>query len=360
MTLHKQKIRRLIHSLAMSWIIWVLAALLFGLVRVWGVEDLPAIQRLSPFVPWAFLLEMLIFGTTIGVPFGILDFFLSQEKIHRLPYWKLIAIKSGAQIVLSVFSVVVLVIVNNHYRHTDLGILHFIFSPSTYLWLVFSGIISLFIYFLQVVRSKFGEKMMINILLGKYHYPRVESRIFMFLDMRSSTTHAESLGHIRFSSLLQHCFRDLTSAIILHDVEIYQYVGDEAILTWKVADGLRNENCLRTYFHFIQFLEKKRGYYEKKYGFLPFFKAGVHLGDVTVSEVGVVKREIAYHSDVLNTAARIQGKCNEFDAGLLVSEKLKDMLSVLHDISFEQIGGISLRGKHLPVNIYKAVLLQSR
>jgi adenylate cyclase len=54
----------------------------------------------------------------------------------------------------------------------------------------------------------------------------------------------------------------------------------------------------------------------------------VHLGDVTVSEVGVIKREIAYHSDVLNTAARIQGKCNEFEAGLLVSEELKDNLEI--------------------------------
>jgi adenylate cyclase len=93
-----------------------------------------------------------------------------------------------------------------------------------------------------------------------------------------------------------------------------------------------------------------------KYGFVPFFKAGVHLGDVTVSEVGIVKREIAYHSDVLNTAARIQGKCNEFEAELLISEALKDKLEKQLFFNFTLIGGISLKGKHQLVNIYKVNL----
>lgn len=49
----------------------------------------------------------------------------------------------------------------------------------------------------------------------------------------------------------------------------------------------------------------------------PEFKAGLSLGLVTVAEVGELKTEFAYHGDVLNTAARIEGYCIEFNKPLL-------------------------------------------
>jgi adenylate cyclase len=53
---------------------------------------------------------------------------------------------------------------------------------------------------------------------------------------------------------------------------------------------------------------------------VPEFKAGVNAGVVTVAEIGDLKREIAYHGDVVNTAARLRSACNEFDKQLLASE----------------------------------------
>jgi adenylate cyclase len=46
--------------------------------------------------------------------------------------------------------------------------------------------------------------------------------------------------------------------------------------------------------------------------------------------VGEIRKELAYHGDVLNTAARIQGKCNEFKKRLLVSEPMKAVLEKQH------------------------------
>ena len=356
MTLRMRKFYDLINTLGMSWIIWVFACTLFGLIRVWGVEDLPALERVVPFNPPEFSIEMILFGTAMGIPFGILDFFLNASKIHRLSYWKIITIKTLSQMVLAIFSLAVLVVVNNHLRQIKLSIFHYIFSKSAILWIIYTSIVSFLIYFLQVVKSKFGARVMVNLILGKYHNPRVETRIFMFLDMKDSTTHGENLGHIKFSSLIQDCFSYLTSAIVQHKVEVYQYVGDEAILTWQLNDGFEHANCLKVYYGFMDTLNKKKTYYENKYGIVPYFKAGVHLGDVTVSEVGVIKREIAYHSDVLNTAARIQSKCNELESGLLISEDLKDKVEDKQLFDFEHIGGISLKGKQHPVNIYKVTL----
>jgi len=349
----RRKFHRFVSKLGWSIVIWVLAAFIFGFIRVWGVETLPAFERVIPLDMPFLLLQLSVLGLSIGVPFGIMDSLLDSDTIRHWTYWKIILIKSLAQIMLAMFALWMLVLSNNRVDEGELSLMSFIFSETSLLWIIDTAIVSFFIYFLQVVKSKIGNRVLINLILGKYHSPRMETRIFMFLDMKDSTTHAENLGHVQFSSLIQDSMKDLTKAIIEHKVEIYQYVGDEAVLTWGLRQGFENLNCLQVYYTFRNTLNSKKEYYENKYGFVPFFKAGVHLGDVTVSEVGVIKREIAYHSDVLNTAARIQGKCNEFEAELLASEELKDHFGDQKFFQFQHMGGISLKGKQQLVNIFK-------
>ena len=336
-----------------SIIIWVLAALFFGLLRGWGVESLPAYERVEPFVLTSFLFQLMILGLAIGIPFGIIDFLLDASWIRNQPYWKIILVKSTVQMVIAIFSISMLVFVHNRLFSSEINAFEFIFSKTSLLWVIYTLIFSFLIYFLEVVKTKIGSRVLLNLIMGKYHNPRVETRVFMFLDMKDSTTHAENLGHIKFSSLIQDSINDLTNAIIEHRVEVYQYVGDEAVLTWNLREAFQNANCLQAFYTFRQTLRNKKEHYENTYGFMPFFKAGVHLGEVTVSEVGVIKREIAYHSDVLNTAARIQGQCNEFKSELLISEELKDNFNNLPYFIFKHIGGIALKGKQQLVNIYQ-------
>ena len=67
---------------------------------------------------------------------------------------------------------------------------------------------------------------------------------------------AEELGHIQFSRLIQDCFTDL-SVVRDYKVDIYQYVGDEAVLSWSIANGLENFNCIKAYFEVENLLEKR-------------------------------------------------------------------------------------------------------
>jgi len=351
----KRKFRLILSKMSWSLLIWLLASYLFGFIRVWGNESLPVFERVVPMNLPLLMLQLFVMGITVGIPFGIMDNLLDANWIRIRSYWKIILVKTLIQFVLAIFSLYVLVVVSNQMRELQLEISQFIFSETSILWVIYSFIVSFLIYFLQVVKWKIGGRVLFNLLVGKYHNPRIETRIFMFLDMKDSTTHGENLGHIKFSSLIQDSLNDLTKAIIEHKVEVYQYVGDEAILTWGLTEGFENANCLQVYYTFQTTLKARKEYFENKYGFVPFFKAGVHLGEVTVSEVGIIKREIAYHSDVLNTAARIQGKCNDFEAELLVSEDLKNHLEPQKYFDFQHIGGISLKGKQKPVNIYKAI-----
>ena len=174
----------------------------------------------------------------------------------------------------------------------------------------------------------------------------------MFMDLKSSTTLAERLGHIKYSQLIQDCYYDLTDIVLAYEAKIYQYVGDEVVLSWDVDKGINHQNCLKMFFAYDSLLQSKSGYYQKKYEVVPEFKAGLNLGPVTVAEVGEIKKELAYHGDVLNTAARIQSKCNDYKKKILISEQIKSRFESQSNYDFEFLGDVFLKGKENSVNIY--------
>jgi len=205
--------------------------------------------------------------------------------------------------------------------------------------------------FLRLVSLKFGPGNLWKMLIGSFHHPKEENRIFMFLDLKSSTTIAEKLGHIKYSRLIQDCFTDLY-IVEQNEAEVYQYLGDEAILSWDVSSGIKDNNCLEAYFNFTHLLNSKKDYYSTEYGIVPEFKAGMNGGKVTVAEVGVIKKDIAFHGDTLNTASRIQDKCLELRKNLLISGFLEKKLSWNKKFVRQPIGKIQLRGKEREIQIF--------
>jgi len=225
-------------------------------------------------------------------------------------------------------------------------------SARVFSVIIFWGVACMFALFILQINEKFGQGVLINFLLGRYHRPKEDKRIFMFMDLKSSTIYAEKLGHIKYSQLIQDCFFDLTDIVLLHEAKIYQYVGDEVVLSWDVDKGISHQNCLKTFFAFDNLLQSKSKYYKNKYGIVPEFKAGLNLGAVTVAEVGEIKKELAYHGDVLNTAARIQSRCNDYKKKLLISEQIKTHFEKQLSYGFEFLGDVILKGKEESVNIY--------
>ena len=203
------------------------------------------------------------------------------------------------------------------------------------------------------IRDFVGNKVFLNYTTGKYHQPLKEVRIFMFLDMKSSTTIAEKIGHENYFHLIKSFYSEMTDAILETSGEVYQYVGDEIVVSWTRKAGLLNNNCIRCFEMISAAVEGRRDWYKDQYGFVPEFKAGFHIGEVTTGEIGTLKKEIIYSGDVLNTAARIQALCNQYDTRLIISELLKDHLKNNGDYSFSEIGEISLRGKSRLLSLYK-------
>ena len=199
--------------------------------------------------------------------------------------------------------------------------------------------------FYAEVSENIGHGVLNNFFTGKYHSPTEEERIFMFLDMRSSSTIAENLGHVRYFEMLREYYSDMSEAIIEHSGEIYQYVGDEIIVSWTLGRGLKDNNCVECFFAIQAAVKKQSKKYTERFGVLPGFKAGLHMGKVTTGEIGDIKKEIIFTGDVLNTTSRIQGLCNIYNVDILISGDLMNHLNLQFTISNNRLGRKRVEGQ---------------
>lgn len=222
-----------------------------------------------------------------------------------------------------------------------------IYWKSKLFWVFYMvwGMVSVFTLFLLQMSDKFGPGMFLKFIAGQYNQPREETRIFMFLDLKSSTAIAEKLGNTKYFHLLQELFTDVTDPILASAGEIYQYVGDEIVISWSLKNGIKNANCFRCFLEIKKRLKEVSAYYESVYGIIPKFKAGLHYGNVTAGEIGTIKKDIVYSGDVLNTTSRIQEQCNAYQVELLVSDQTLNLLDEPLPYKVIELGDIELRGK---------------
>ncbi len=334
---------------------WIIAIMLYIFLRSYGVGSEGIDSPIRELEPRQLLLMIILIGAFAGVVYGSIELLFDRPFFQRRSYIRIIMGKLILFFIAVKIMMAIAILVTQAFTNAALepGEITQILRSKIY-WVVFvyflvvAGIIS----FVRMVSQKFGPGILWKMFIGKYRNPREELRVFMFLDLRSSTTIAEKLGHIKFSRLIQDCFADLTPVIKKHAVEIYQYVGDEAVMSWPLESGLEDNNCIHCYFDYMEILASKSDHYEKTYGLRPFFKAGVHLGKVIVAEVGLIKREIAYHGDVLNTTARIQGMCNAYEEQLLVSDHLVQSLYPDDLLQSKRMGEELLKGKKTAVTVH--------
>ena len=203
--------------------------------------------------------------------------------------------------------------------------------------------ISLALVFSEII-DFLGADVVSSFFTGRYNKSVVEERIFMFLDMKDSTTIAEKLGHQNHYKFINAYYADMTDAIIETTGQIYQYVGDEIVISWNLKDGIRDGNCLKCFFLIKDKIEQNASFYQNEFGELPASRAGLHFGKVTRGQVGFIKKELLYTGDVLNTTARIQSMCKELNADFLISQSLYDLIPDSEFVFIDR-GIYSLKGR---------------
>ncbi|MBL0335262.1 MAG: adenylate/guanylate cyclase domain-containing protein [Chitinophagaceae bacterium] len=224
---------------------------------------------------------------------------------------------------------------------------------------VFLGLalfISLFSNFMDELHRKLGRDAIYNIVFGKYHQVKQEERLFLFIDLNHSTDIAEEMGELEFSHFLQDYYYDISEPIARYLGQVYQYVGDEVVVTWPVKKGFRYALCIRCFFAIQKQIRRYEKQYMARYNRVPEFKAALHGGGVVVSEVGKYKSEIAYHGDVLNTTARMLGKCHDLNADFIISEYIRERVDMPKYLNGESKGSFQLKGKQQEIDLYSVYM----
>ena len=222
---------------------------------------------------------------------------------------------------------------------------YFLFSPLGLSLLAYSVVLTGLLNFFRQLGRRFGHSFILDVVHDDYAHEKEEYRTFMFLDLDYSTTLAETMGHMKYSRLLNQCFNDLSDLLLSYEADVYQYVGDAVILTWPTVEGQQQDEVADLYFAFREKLCRRAPFYQRTFGVVPTFKASVHSGMVSITRVGRHRKELAYHGDVLNTAARLLGMSSQLQKNLLVTSSVAKNISQHRLYEIHPVDTLLLRGK---------------
>jgi len=332
-----------------------------------------------------YLLRLLIIGAVIGFLYALVEYYFRptllipliirsvlggsmmfgtigvfelafRNLFRRKSFLLLLLTKSIVYVIIILFWLSILNGINSMIINNDSffsGVVdYFRYSDMVEINLVSLFLIILIINIIIQINSLHRKSELGNFILGRYHKPKERERIFLFIDLSSSTTIAERLGHFQYGSFLQEYYLDISKAINMTGGEAYDYIGDEVVVSWPLKKEHQMKQCIECIFQIRSILLANKDNYERKYGVTPGFKAGAHGGKVIVMWVGDHKKEIMYVGDVLNTAKRIQTECARLSTDFLISGELVYNFPELTGFQFTQVDKLLLRGKSYEVEIY--------
>lgn len=307
------------------------------------------------------LLLMLQFSLFMGLSHGIYDVIILKDERDCRPVWKALLVRTFYFIAAIHASIILCILLFQSNAEEGLvnevslaSIKDNLMSHEVRVQVILYFFAAYLITALRSVHKKFGPRVFWNTFLGKSQEPKEEERVFMFIDLRHSTSLAEELGHVKYSSFLKDYYSLLSNCCEENRGEIYQIAGDGAFLTWKMSACRKKARPVDCFYDFSESIAGKSAKFMKKFGVTPQFKAGIHCGKVISTEVGNFGSEMAYHGDVLNTTARIQGLCTKLGQEFLISEDYFQELPkpIPHGYIAKKEGIFELRGKKHEILIF--------
>jgi adenylate cyclase len=296
-----------------------------------------------------------LIGFLVGTSIGLCEEFLFLEKFRKKSYLFLLIFRTVVYSIVIAFHELLVNSFSNFFTlNLSLGqsAHSAVFRENFPRDLSIIALVSVISIALLQIRRLHRPGDLIKYVTGRYHLPEEVNKIFLFIDLKSSTAIAEKIGNTNYSSFLIDYFHDMTGAILMSKAEIYQYIGDEIILTWNFKNGVKDARCINCFFDIFTSIEWNKEKYLTKYGVYPEFKAALHAGRVSVTWIGTIKKEIVYHGDVINTTARIQEECNKYDQRFLISEYMLNNIQLPEYLRSEFVGELQLKGKEKKVKIF--------
>jgi adenylate cyclase len=213
-------------------------------------------------------------------------------------------------------------------------------------------LVTFFFLLLHQLRYLVGERALRDIVWGRYHRARTEERFFLFVDIAGSTPLAERIGPVAVNRFLDLVFRLASDPVDDHGGEVYQYVGDEMVITWTLADGRTAARPIACFYAIERALAEAAEGFQREFATVPRLHAALHAGPVITGEVGGNRRAIVFHGDVMNTTSRIENATRDLRRPFLASEDALNRLQGTGAYTLQDLGPQQLRGREAPVRLY--------
>lgn len=303
-------------------------------------------------------------GLTIGLLGGILvaafEIFLFTSIKRRYSFTATVLLKTLAYTILFVLLIITVINVNESWYYnmsisenfSSKRFQYFLSEGDFKVIVAYSLFSVLTIIFTREMSRKMGQGVFLNFLFGKYHKPREEHRIFMFLDQKSSTSLAEEMTSLGYFEFLKEFYSDITICILSSGGEIYRYVGDQMVISWTVIKGIANANCIRCYFRIREEIENQREKFVSKYGKLPEFRVSIHVGQVICGEIGTAKSQIVFHGEALYETDRMEKEGSRNNIDILISEDLAKLVSMPVIYELYKVASVPLSDGGIPKNLF--------
>lgn len=302
---------------------------------------------------------VMIFGVCLLMAY-LLVYILKRVARH-LPLWlslciKIIAMAAAAFVLNFVLHFTYIWLIERQPTPEDIGefnrYYHEIYKASMIIphftrWMA----VFLFTILFIEVNEKYSPGVFIDILSGKYLTPRIENRIVMFIDLVDSTPIAEQLGNRRYFRFIRDFIYFISTALLENNGQIYQYVGDEVVASWKIKDERSNRQCVKALLDCRKILLRNKTYFQRTYNVVPEFRICVHAGEVTVGEIGVIKKDLAMSGDIMNTTSRLRSISSELGQRFVASKEFVTACNLNSELAVP-LGKYDLKGKEFSTEIF--------
>ena len=281
-----------------------------------------------------------------------------KHLVRNLPLWfgllvKTITLVAAAFLLNYILHFTYIWLIEKEPLTTELGRNYYKqFQTSLFLSQMVRWLITfLFTIMVIEVNEKYSPGVFFDILAGRYLTPKNEKRTVMFVDLVDSTTIAEHLGHKKNFRFIRDFIYFISVALLENDGQIYQYVGDEVVVSWVVKKPNANRKCLQALLDCKRIIQRNKNYFKRQYGVVPEFRAGIHTGEVTIGEIGVIKKDLAMSGDTMNTAARLRSATSELDEKVIISKDFAAQTN-LKNWNAVNLGLVDLKGKESAMELF--------
>jgi len=335
---------------------WTITDLLYLLIRL-RIPGISPDRDLFNYSSLNAILLRVVIVFLISAVMASLLFFQAHSNTIELPLGINFLLKTGLLIMLAFlmnFLIYFLYSVLLLHKAPYLSLRNFIYYAFDTTWLVKKtpGWLLTFSLLQVVVEmiKKYSPGIFFDVLSGRYRHPKVEKRIVMFIDLKESTPIAEKLGHVDYFKFIRQFIEVVSTALIQYHGRIYQYVGDEIVVSW-IYNPKNARHCIDALIETRKQVQLKGEDFRRHFDIVPDFRVGIHIGEVTVGEIGILKKDLAMSGDTMNTTARIRSACSELNQKFIVSKDVIDTLD-LKDWQSESLGIIDLKGKKTGIELF--------